>query len=402
MGRVVCASAACGPLAPFSVGYRLWLADRGYAPRTIRDRMRDLDVLSRWLEREGLAVEELTPGRAEEFSAARRKAGCARGSAAGARLALRFLGESGAVPIAPTVTVAEGPLEDLLSDYRRYLAGERGLAGSTICRYERVARLFLGDHERGEELALQRLSAADVSEFLARECPKRTVSGARDLVTELRPLLRYLHVAGLISLPLRWAVPGVADLRDRSLPRGLEPATVVKLLRSCDRRRTVGQRDYALLLLMVRLGLRVGEVAALRLDDIDWRAGEMLVRGKGNRQDRLPVPVDVGEALVGYLRRRQTIDCRQVFLSARAPAGPLSASAIKAVVRAACVRAGVPPVGAHRLRHTAATQMLRVGASLPEIAQVLRHRKLETTAIYAKVDREALRRLARPWLGGAA
>jgi site-specific recombinase XerD len=378
------------------------LAAGGYAPRTISDGLRDLAALSRWLEREGLAVEELTPGRVEEYSAARRMAGGARRSAGGARLALRFLRESGVVPIVPAVTVAEGPLEELLLDYRRYLAGERGLAESTICRYERVARLFLRDHEWGEELALQRLSAADVSGFLARECPKRTVSGARDLVAELRPLLRYLHVAGLISLPLRWAVPGVADLRDRSLPRGLEPATVAKLLRSCDRRRTVGRRDYALLLLMVRLGLRVGEVAALRLDDIDWRAGEILVWGKGNREDRLPVPVDVGEALVGYLRRRQTIDCRQVFLRARAPAGPLSASAIKAAVRGACVRAGVAPVGAHRLRHTAATQMLRAGASLPEISQVLRHRKLETTAIYAKVDREALRGLARPWPGGAA
>ena len=402
MGRLVCASAVCGPLAPFSAGYRSWLAARGYGPRTISDRMRDLDALSRWLEREGLAVEDLTPGRVEEFSAAQRRAGCARRSAGGARLAVRFLRESGLVPSVSAVMVAEGPLEELLAGYRRYLARERGLAESTICRYERVARLFLGDHERGGELVLQRLSAADVSGFLARECPKRTVSGARDLVAELRPLLRYLHVAGLISLPLRWAVPGVADLRDRSLPRGLEPATVAKLLRSCDRRRTVGRRDYALLLMMVRLGLRVGEVAALRLDDLDWRAGEMLVRGKGNRQDRLPIPVDVGEALVGYLRRRQTIDCRQAFLSARAPAGPLSASAIKAVVRAACVRAGVAPVGAHRLRHTAATQMLRAGASLPEIAQVLRHRKLETTAIYTKVDREALRRLARPWLGGAA
>jgi integrase/recombinase XerD len=402
VGGLVCASAVCGALAPFSEGYRSWLAARGYAPRTISDRRRDLGALSRWLEREGLAVEELTPGRVEEFLAARRKAGCARRSAGGARLALRFLRESGLAPIVPAVTVAEGPLEELLCDYRGYLAGERGLAERTICRYERVARLFLRDHVRGEELALQLLSAADVSGFLARECPKRTVSGARDLVAELRPLLRYLHVAGLISLPLRWAVPGVADLRDRSLPRGLEPATVAKLLRSCDRRRTVGRRDYALLILMVRLGLRVGEVAALRLDDIDWRAGEILVWGKGNREDRLPVPVDVGDALVGYLRRRQTIDCRQVFLRARAPSGPMSAGAIKAVVRGACVRAGVAPVGAHRLRHTAATQMLRAGASLPEIAQVLRHRKLETTAIYAKVDREALRQLARPWPGGAA
>lgn len=223
MGGLVCASAVCGPLAPFSAGYRSWLSARGYAPGTISDRMRDLDALSRWLERDGLAVEELTSERVEEFSAAQRRAGRARRSAGGARRAVRVLRESGLVPTVSAVMVAEGPLEELLAGYRRYLARERGLAESTICRYERVARLFLGDHERGGELVLQRLSAADVSGFLARECPKRTVSGARDLVAELRPLLRYLHVAGLISLPLRWAVPGVADLRDRSLPGGWSP-----------------------------------------------------------------------------------------------------------------------------------------------------------------------------------
>jgi site-specific recombinase XerD len=249
-------------------------------------------------------------------------------------------------------------------------------------------------------LALERLTAADVSVFLARECPKRSVSGARDLVAGLRPLLRYLHVTGLISAPLRWAVPGVADLRDRSLPRGLEPATVAKLLASCDRRRTVGRRDYAILLLMVRLGMRAGEVAALLLDDLDWRTGEILIRGKGNRHDLLPLPVDVGEALVGYLCRRPTVECRVVFLRVRAPAGPLPATGVKSVVRDACGRAGVPAVGAHRLRHTAATGMLRRGASLPEIAQVLRHRELKTTVIYAKVDRARLRALAQPWPGG--
>jgi integrase/recombinase XerD len=297
---------------------------------------------------------------------------------------------------------AEGPLEQLLGDYRRFLARERGLAQVTIVGYERVARLFLEERERPEGLALDDLSAADVSLFIARECPKRSVSGARDLVARLRPLLRYLHLAGLISTPLQWAVPGVADLRDRTLPRGLEPAVVAKLLASCDRRRAVGRRDYAILLLLVRLGLRAGEVAALRLDDVDWRRGEILVRGKGRRHDRLPLPADVGEALVSYLRRRPRSECRALFLCMTAPRGPVSRQVVFAIVRAACVRAGLPPVGPHRLRHTAATEMLRAGASLPEIAQVLRHRTLETTAIYAKVDRGALRSLAQPWPAGAA
>jgi integrase len=203
-------------------------------------------------------------------------------------------------------------------------------------------------------------------------------------------------------MPLRWAVPGVADLRDRSLPRGLEPTVVKKLLESCDRRRTVGRRDYAILLLLVRLGLRAGEVAALTLDDIDWRRGEIVVRGKGGRFDRLPLSADVGRALASYLRRRPSKErSRAVFLKVQAPDGALNSDGVKGVVRKACRRAQVESVGPHRLRHTAATNMLREGASLPEIAQVLRHRELRTTAQYAKVDRARLRALALPWPGGA-
>jgi len=317
------------------------------------------------------------------------------------RLPLAFLREIGVAP-ASMPLVPAGEVERLLSAYRQYLVRERGLAESTIYQYERFARLFLEEREHaGElELELERLSAADVSGFLARECPKCSVSGARHLVAGLRPLLRYLHVTGLIGLPLRWAVPGVADLRDRTLPRGLEPAIVAKLLRSCDRRRTVGRRDYAVLLLMVRLGLRAGEVAALRLDDLDWRSGEAVIHGKGGREDRLPVPVDVGQALVSYLHRRGRFEgSRALFLKVLAPAGPLGVSGVKAVVSEACRRAGIPRVGAHRLRHTAATAMLGEGASLPEIAQVLRHNELKTTAIYARVDRQALRPLALPWPG---
>ena len=231
--------------------------------------------------------------------------------------------------------------EELLADYRGYLARERGLAESTIENYGRVARLFLSERERADGLALQRLTAAEVSGFLARECPKRGVAGARDLVNGLRQLLRYLHVAGAISVPLRWAVPAVADLRDRSLPRGLDAATVAKLLAGCDRRRMVGRRDYAILLLMVRLGLRAGEVAALSLDDLDWRQGEIVVHGKGGREDRLPLPVDVGRALVSYLRRRSQTESRGVFLRVRAPAGPLPVSGVKHVVSGACVARGV-------------------------------------------------------------
>jgi integrase len=182
----------------------------------------------------------------------------------------------------------------------------------------------------------------------------------------------------------------------------LEPAAIARLLASCDRRRTVGRRDYAILLLLARLGLRAREVAALELEDVDWRRGEILVRGKGGRQDRLPLPGDVGEAIVSYLRRRPRQESRALFVRVVAPSGALERSAVSGIVRSACTRAGLPRVGAHRLRHTTATEMLKAGASLPEIAQVLRHRDQKTTSRYAKVDRKALRALARPWPGGAA
>jgi site-specific recombinase XerD len=256
--------------------------------------------------------------------------------------------------------------------------------------YGPVARLFLAEREGPDGLELEQLSAADVTRFLTRECPKRSVSGVRDMVCALRSLLRYLHLAGLIEAPLVWAVPSVADLRDRTLPRGLEPASVKELLASCDRRTLLGRRDYAILVLLARLGLRAGEVAAIQLNDVDWRGGLLLVRGKGSRQDVLPLPVDVGEAIVSYLRRRPRCECRALFLRVTAPRRELDRSTIGWVVRAACDRAGLPRVGAHRLRHTAATEMLRQGASLAEIGQVLRHREQKTTAIYAKVDRKAL------------
>jgi len=317
-------------------------------------------------------------------------------------LPLEYLREIGVVAPVPVATV-EGPLEEVLAEYRRYLLVERRLSQHTaLDAYGPAARLFLAGREGPDGLGLQRLCAADVSMFLARECPKRSVSGARDLVCALRSFLRFLHLAGLTEVPLVWAVPSVADLRDRTLPRGLDSAAVKKLLASCDRRTLIGRRDYAILLLLSRLGLRAGEVAAIRLHDIDWRSGLLLVRGKGSRHDELPLPVDIGEAIVSYLRRRPRCECRAVFLRVTAPRAGLNRSTVGWVVRAACDRAGLPRVGAHRLRHTAATEMLRHGASLSEIGQVLRHREQKTTAIYAKVDRAALRALARPWPGGAA
>jgi site-specific recombinase XerD len=256
---------------------------------------------------------------------------------------------------------------------------------------------FLVEHA---DRPLHDLGAADVSRFMTRQCRRLSPRGLERLATSLRSFFGFAVREGLITVPLGNAVPSAARWSGAGLPRGLAPAQVKALLASCDRATATGRRNYAILVLLVRLGLRAAEVAALRLDDIDWRAGEMVIRGKGHTEERLPLPSDVGKAIAAYLRHgRPQRPEREVFLRACAPLRGLAPEGVSEVVRAASERAGLGSFGAHRLRHTAGTQMLRGGASLIEVAQVLRHRRVVTTAIYAKVDYRALRSLALPWPG---
>jgi integrase/recombinase XerD len=312
MGRKVWYPAVSGPLSAYAAGYVAWMRARSYSPSAISDRLWQFDQLSRWLDREGLPVVELTLAQCLRFAASRRAAGVVTLVAPQSMtLPYEYLRALGLTPAPPPVP--HGPVEDLLADYGRYLLIERGLTPHTVRdAYVPAARLFLAGRGGPGGLRLDRLAPADVSMFLARECPQRTLSGARDLVSALRSFLRYLHLSGLIEVPLVWALPPIADLRDRRLPRGLEPVAVTRLLASCDRRRLVGRRDFAILLLLSRLGLRAGEVAGLRLDDVDWRRGLLLIRGKGGRYDELPLPDDVGQALVSYLRRRPRCQSRAV------------------------------------------------------------------------------------------
>ncbi|MDP3950823.1 tyrosine-type recombinase/integrase, partial [Microbacterium sp.] len=252
-------------------------------------------------------------------------------------------------------------------------------------------------------LAVGDLAADDVIGFVLAEAGRRSGGSLNNVTTGLRALLRFLYVQGYTARSLAGVVPTAPGWRDSGLSRAIEPGQVARLLASCDRRTGVGRRDFAILTVLARLGLRAGEVAALGVDDVDWRAGELVVMGKGNRRERLPLPYDVGEAIAGYCRRgRRRGGCRRLFLHARAPYTGLSASGVSEVVARACDRAGLARIGAHRLRHTAATAMRRAGAPLFEIGQALRHRHVATTAHYARDDRDALATVARPWVGGGA
>jgi integrase/recombinase XerD len=295
-------------------------------------------------------------------------------------------------------------VDGLVEEFAGYLVSERGMAGSTVERYRKVAVSFLAwRSSRPGVDGLGELTAGELSAFVLLESERLGAGSLNNVVTALRALCRFLHVRGLAPTGLAESVPTGPGWRRGSLGRTLDSGEVARLLDACDRCQPAGLRDYAMVVLLVRLGLRAREVATLRLDDVDWRHGEILVRGKGGRDERLPLPVDVGQALAGYCRRgRPRQPGRELFLQARAPYGPASRDVVSEVVRRACRRAGLPCIGAHRLRHTAATAMRRGGAPLAEIGRVLRHRFVATTAIYASVGTDELRELAREWPGGVA
>jgi integrase/recombinase XerD len=296
--------------------------------------------------------------------------------------------------------VVDSPTDVLLACFERYLVAERGLAAGTAALYLRSARRFV--EGLAPDRGLGGLVAGDVTAAVLRESESVSVSATRTFVSGLRSFLGFCFIEGLVGSDFSRAALLVRGHSSSPLPRGISRADARALLGSCDRRRALGRRDYAIIITLVRLGLRRGEVAGLRLDDIDWRAGELVVRGKGTRQERLPLPADVGEAIASYLRRgRPRSGRREVFLRAMAPYDPIASGTVASTVRRACRRAGIAEVGSHRLRHTAACDMVKANVPLVRIGQVLRHRSLQSTAIYARVDVERLRLLAAPWPGGA-
>jgi integrase/recombinase XerD len=390
-----------GPVAPFADAYRAELLDLGYTPLLLINELRQAARFSRWLEQDGLTVAEVSGVRVEEFVAVQRASGCDRHSLLrpGLRCLLDVLGGLGVVateePAAPS-----SPTDVLLAAFERYLLAERGLAAGTVVLYRASARRFVDGLSSDRGLA--DLAAGDVTAAVLRESTVVSVSAAQNFVSGVRAFLRFCFIEGLVGPDVSRAALLVRGRSSLPLPRGISRADARALLGSCDRRQALGRRDYAVIILLLRLGLRRGEVAGLTLDDIDWRAGELVVRGTGAREDRLPLPADVGQAIASYLRRgRPRSRRRELFLRANAPYDPIASGTVASTVRRACKRAGIAEVGSHRLRHTAACEMVQANVPLVRIGQVLRHQSLQTTAVCARVDVERLRLLATPWPGGA-
>jgi site-specific recombinase XerD len=394
-----------GPLEPFAAGFGVELVRLGYTPFSARGQLELAAHLSRWLAEQHLEVADLTAQVVESFLTARRAAGYRAYRSAKALVPLlAYLRACDVVPLEPPAMPA-GPAEVLLEEFGRYLLVERGLEARVIRGYLDLVRPFvagLADRQATGD-GLVEVRAGDVTGFLVEQSRRLAPKTVQRLASALRSLLGWWHLNGTVAVSLVEAVPKVA-CRTAAMPRALPPVQVEALLASCDLGRPDGLRDFAAIMLMARLGLRCAEVAGLQLDDVDWRAGVLTVRGKGMRRDQLPLPPEVGQAITAYLRAGRPDDAldRSLIIRIKAPHRGLTSTGVTQAVAAAGRRAGLPgTIYAHRLRHSAATAMLGAGAPLAEIGQVLRHRRASTTALYAKVDLEALRTLARPWPGAS-
>jgi integrase/recombinase XerD len=385
-----------GPLAGVAEDFRVGLLAAGYTPLTTVNKLRSLGYLSSWLEVRELAPCDLTEECIQEYLRERRAEGHGwEISTQALKPLLDLLASRGMLPPPAKAPPTDG-IHGLLARFEQYLVVERGLVTSTAVGYVRDARRFLAS--RAPNGDVRQLTAADIPHAIRTEAAGLSVATVQSFVSVVRSFLRFCHLEGLTDADLSTAALSMTGRRHSPLPRGISRADITAMLRSCDRRTAVGRRDHAVLVTLVRLGLRAKELANVTLEDIDWRAAEIVVRGKGRRVERLPLPADVGAAIVGYLRwgRPQT-SLRAVFLTTIAPVAQLGSGAVSSIVRRACRRAGIAPVGAHRLRHTLACEMVSAGVPLRQIGQVLRHRHLDTTAVYARVGVGQLRTLAQPW-----
>ena len=393
-----------GPVASYVIPFAEWLVDRGYGLVSTRNQVLMAAGFSKWLWQKGIELGDIGgdhPGRYLLDRAQRPKLG----DNAALRHLLAFLRSQNA--IAEELEADHNPslVEQHVLAYEQYLQDERALSRQTIINYRPVVRDFLNFRFSDGEVSLTQLRAVDVTNFVQKRISRLNMRRAKIITAALRSFLSYARYRGDITSDLAAAVPIVANWSLSSIPRAIGRNEVTRLLASIDRDTPVGCRDYAMILALARLGIRSSEVVSLELDDIDWVAGQIRVRGKNGQRHDLPLPADVGKAIVDYLRksRPRNADCR-VFLRDKAPIRGFSGpSGLGCIIRRSLKRAGIdsPTKGAHQFRHGLASEMLRGGASLGEIGEVLGHRHVQTTAIYAKVDLDALRTLALPWPGEA-
>ncbi len=377
-------------------------ANRGYSRFHGRHQLQLVSDFGRWLERRKLPLEEMDPAGWKVFMQERRRH---RGPCRGGTRVFKILR---ALYRRKRLMVIESPSERtavkrLMRRYEQHLQEDRRIAAVTSQRYASLVEPWLKERFGAGPAPLSSLSAAEVVDYIRRRSDTMSRKTAKLLVCSLRSFLRYARFRGYIRRDLAIGIPPMAVWARTAIPRGIAQEHIRAVLACCDRRSPGGRRDYAVLLLLARLGLRAGEIASLTLDDIDWQQGRIGVRGKGS-SNQLPLPADVGNAIARYLRRgRPGADSRHLFFNSRAPVIGITRGTVLAIVNRALKRAGVesPGKGCHQFRHAFAIEMLRRGASLSEIGELLRHRHVQTTTIYAKVDLGALRTLVQPWLGGA-
>jgi site-specific recombinase XerD len=380
------------------------LSSQGFTPASLRSKAQIVHNFSLWIGKRQIKVCELDERTIDSFFKQHPRPGYVRrGDFSTLCSLLKWLREIQVVKaLLPEDDNSE--LHSIECNFSRHLEQERGLSQATLHNYLPVIRCFLTERFGSDDVVLNEIDASDVTQFVLRYARTMGCRRAQLMTSALRGFFRFLYFRGDIASDLASSVPTVADWKMSELPKSLKPEEVERLLQNCDRCTAIDQRDYAVLILLARLGLRAGEVVAMTLDDINWEAGLVTIRGKGARHDQLPIPQDVGEALATYLRHgRPPCATRRVFIRARAPRRGFSSSvAIADIVRRALTRAGLDPMrkGAHLLRHSLATKMLQRGACLSEIGEILRHSTQNTTEIYTKVDLVALSALAQPWPGG--
>lgn len=392
------------PLGRLIPAYAALLSEQGYAQQSAHLQIRFLVDLNQWLHRQRVCIADIREPTLRRYLHFRHKRfRPRRDDSSILKRLLHLLHTEGLLPKAPPSV--DNPRQRIENDFDRYLSEERGLSTATRVNYRPFIQRFLSARFGTSPIRFTALDAKDVIRFILNHAPRMSPKRAGLMVTALRSFFRYLRHRGDITTDLASCVPPIANWRFSSLPKFLQPLEVQRILNQCDRQTAQGRRDYAILLLLIRLGLRACEVVALKLDDIHWQAGEITIRGKGSRWARLPLPADVGQALAAYLKKdRPRCSTRRLFIRLRAPRhGFANSIAISSLVARTLKKAGIhsPYKGAHLFRHTLATQMLRQGASLADIANLFRHQSLNTTTLYAKVDLVSLRPLAQPWPGGA-